>query len=238
MEEKPSPVVVASAEEIPVPRPVAPREPRKAVGTKKRLCIPDAQVPDFVHGCKDQACSCEDEAEVETQEYREGNCDVDRDDSSKPVGLARLCGSTGQLIDLPGADEPGLKAKPHATQFYAAPMGFERIDDDEVIEWKVTEPRKTASPRTGLYDPEDTDDRRILDDEALEDFLYEILPGVYRLKGIVRTNGQPSWTLVNAVAGRFEMEPAPRVPAAGGALVFIGRDLDRGNDVGVFGSHR
>ena len=68
---------------------------------------------------------------------------------------------------------------------------------------------------------------RLLDDEALEDFLYEVLPGVYRMKGIVRTNGDADWVLVNAVAGRFEIEPAAKVPAGGGALVFIGRDLDR-----------
>ena len=51
---------------------------------------------------------------------------------------------------------------------------------------------------------------RVLDDEALEDFLYEVLPGVYRMKGIVRTNGDAEWVLVNAVAGRFEIEPAAK----------------------------
>ena len=71
------------------------------------------------------------------QEYRKGNCDGDRDDLSKPVGSARLCGSTGQLFDFPSADEPGPKAKPHATQYPAAMMGFETVDDEEVIEWEM-----------------------------------------------------------------------------------------------------
>ncbi|MFP6663374.1 MAG: GTP-binding protein [Deltaproteobacteria bacterium] len=66
-----------------------------------------------------------------------------------------------------------------------------------------------------------------LDDQALEDFLYEILSGVYRLKGIVRTNGPFAWTSVNGVAGRFEMEDFDGTPPRQSTLVFIGRTLDR-----------
>jgi G3E family GTPase len=69
--------------------------------------------------------------------------------------------------------------------------------------------------------------REVLDDQALEDFLYEILSGVYRLKGIVRTNGETAWTSVNAVAGRFEMEAFEGKFPRQSALVFIGRALDR-----------
>lgn len=69
----------------------------------------------------------------------------------------------------------------------------------------------------------------VLEDEALEDFLYEAAPGVFRLKGLVRTDAEAEWTLVNAVAGRFEMEEFDGTPPAQerAALVFIGRDLDR-----------
>lgn len=67
----------------------------------------------------------------------------------------------------------------------------------------------------------------ILSDEALEDFLYESPTGVYRIKGIVRTDSQPEWTFFSSVAGRFEMEPHQgRVPSVG-AIVFIGKSLDR-----------
>lgn len=68
----------------------------------------------------------------------------------------------------------------------------------------------------------------VLDDEALEDFLYEVLPGVYRLKGIVRTNGPAEWVIVNAVAGRFEIEPLQGgEERSESVLVFIGRNLNR-----------
>ena len=67
----------------------------------------------------------------------------------------------------------------------------------------------------------------VLSDEALEDFLYESPEGAYRLKGIVRTDGESTWTFFSSVAGRFEMEahngPIPKT----GAIVFIGRSLDR-----------
>ncbi|MDG2307739.1 MAG: GTP-binding protein [Candidatus Binatia bacterium] len=68
----------------------------------------------------------------------------------------------------------------------------------------------------------------VLDDEALEDLLDQLPDNVYRAKGLVRTDGGPRWTLINAVAGRFEMEPFEPVPEPGtSALVWIGRDLDR-----------
>lgn len=68
----------------------------------------------------------------------------------------------------------------------------------------------------------------VLDDEGLEDLLDQLPDHVYRAKGLVRTNGGPTWTLINAVAGRFEMEPFDPAPEPEtSALVWIGRDLDR-----------
>jgi G3E family GTPase len=69
---------------------------------------------------------------------------------------------------------------------------------------------------------------RVVSADALEDLFYELPRSVYRVKGLVRTNGADPWLLVNAVAGRFELEPfSPASPPARSALVFIGRDLDR-----------
>lgn len=69
---------------------------------------------------------------------------------------------------------------------------------------------------------------RMLSADALEDLFYELPRSVYRVKGLVRNDGADAWLLVNAVAGRFELEPfAPATPPARSALVFIGRDLDR-----------
>ena len=67
---------------------------------------------------------------------------------------------------------------------------------------------------------------RILSDEALEDFLYESPQGVYRLKGIVRTNSDANWTFFSSVAGRFEMEAHEGTVPTSGAIVFIGKSLD------------
>lgn len=67
----------------------------------------------------------------------------------------------------------------------------------------------------------------IFEDEGLEDLLDQLPENVYRAKGLVRTDGGPRWTLVNAVAGRFEMEPfEPSPEPEKSALVWIGRDLD------------
>ena len=67
----------------------------------------------------------------------------------------------------------------------------------------------------------------VLDDAALEDFLFAVPDSVYRIKGLVRTNAEWEWTLINGVAGRLDMrpwEPTRAVEQAG--LVFIGRHLD------------
>lgn len=69
---------------------------------------------------------------------------------------------------------------------------------------------------------------RVFDDEALEDLVDDLPRDVYRVKGVVRTNGDSTWTLVNAVAGRFEMEPFdPSTEPEASALVWIGANLDR-----------
>jgi len=66
-----------------------------------------------------------------------------------------------------------------------------------------------------------------LSEVALEDFLSRLPPEVYRAKGLVRTDGEWAWTEVNAVAGRYELEPDTPDPApAQSTLVFIGRGLD------------
>ncbi|MCW5888987.1 MAG: GTP-binding protein [bacterium] len=62
---------------------------------------------------------------------------------------------------------------------------------------------------------------------ALEELLLRLPASVFRVKGLVRTDGPWGWTQVNAVAGRYELEPAAPEPApAESALVFIGRTLD------------
>ncbi len=67
-----------------------------------------------------------------------------------------------------------------------------------------------------------------LSEEGLEDLLYELPRSVFRVKGLVLTDGEGPWTLVNAVAGRFELEPVSAgLPGGAGALVFIGSGLDR-----------
>lgn len=68
----------------------------------------------------------------------------------------------------------------------------------------------------------------VLSADDLEDLFYELPRSIYRVKGLVRTDGDAAWTLVNAVAGRFELEPfEPAAALPKSALVFIGRDLDR-----------
>lgn len=67
----------------------------------------------------------------------------------------------------------------------------------------------------------------VLSEEGLEDLLYDLPRFVFRVKGVVATDGEGPWTLVNAVAGRFELEPVAEGLPGGSALVFIGRGLDR-----------
>lgn len=65
---------------------------------------------------------------------------------------------------------------------------------------------------------------------ALEELLLRLPASVYRVKGLVRTDGPYGWAQVNAVAGRYEIEPAsPAETPAESALVFIGATLDAGD---------
>jgi G3E family GTPase len=63
--------------------------------------------------------------------------------------------------------------------------------------------------------------------QKLEDFVFEIPYGVYRVKGILRSDGPTGWNEVHVVAGRFDIRPfESRGPSERSRLVFIGRDLD------------
>ena len=51
--------------------------------------------------------------------------------------------------------------------------------------------------------------------------------GVFRAKGLVRTDAEPPWMEVHAVGGRYELEPVTMPPSnAESVLVCIGRTLD------------
>ena len=65
-------------------------------------------------------------------------------------------------------------------------------------------------------------------DAALEDFLREPPRGVYRVKGVLRTDAPWGWSQADGVGGRYEIAPADpdRVPETS-VLVCIGRGLDR-----------
>ena len=92
---------------------------------------------------------------------------------------------------------------------------------------EATEPRGYG-PHSPTFESYSFQTPGRLDDEGLEDLLDQLPENVYRVKGLVRTNGDSAWTLVNAVAGRFEMEafePDP-VPERS-ALVWIGMNIDR-----------
>lgn len=69
----------------------------------------------------------------------------------------------------------------------------------------------------------------VLDEIALEDFLESLPMNVYRAKGIVRTDAEWEWTLVNVVAGRVDLRPLEPEPGKEPqpTLVFIGQDLPR-----------
>jgi G3E family GTPase len=70
---------------------------------------------------------------------------------------------------------------------------------------------------------------RMLSDAALEEFLRVLPRGLYRVKGLVRTGGTPSsWLGVNAVGGRYELEPCVPEPAPATSVLFgVGRGFDR-----------
>jgi G3E family GTPase len=68
---------------------------------------------------------------------------------------------------------------------------------------------------------------RLRDRDSLEDLLEDLSPSIYRVKGLVQIEGEDGWVLVNAVAGRYELDPiAPRHEPAEGALVWIWSGLD------------
>lgn len=67
----------------------------------------------------------------------------------------------------------------------------------------------------------------LVSERALEDMVYEVPPEVYRFKGILRTDAEWTWMLVNAVAGRIDLRPhTPREIPGKSSLVFIGPKLD------------
>lgn len=65
-----------------------------------------------------------------------------------------------------------------------------------------------------------------LSDAGLEEFLRALPAGLYRVKGLVRTDA-PGWMSVNAVGGRYEIEPCTPDPAPAASTLFgVGRRLD------------
>lgn len=63
--------------------------------------------------------------------------------------------------------------------------------------------------------------------ERLEDFVFEIPANVYRVKGLLRSDGPTEWNVVHVVAGRFDISPfEPASASEKSRLVFIGRNLD------------
>jgi G3E family GTPase len=71
--------------------------------------------------------------------------------------------------------------------------------------------------------------KRLLSEASLEEFLRVLPPGLYRVKGLVRTAATPSgWLRVNAVGGRYELEPcAPQPEPALSVLFGVGHGFDR-----------
>ena len=67
---------------------------------------------------------------------------------------------------------------------------------------------------------------QVLGELALEDFLAALPPEIYRVKGLVHTDAEWEWTLVNLVAGRIDMRPFTPTRQVRAGLVFIGRALD------------
>jgi G3E family GTPase len=67
---------------------------------------------------------------------------------------------------------------------------------------------------------------RIASDARLEEFLRALPSGLYRVKGLVRTDA--GWMQVHAVGGRYEVEPCVSSPGDDAStLVGVGRDFDR-----------
>lgn len=70
-----------------------------------------------------------------------------------------------------------------------------------------------------------TDD--VVSVRRLEDFAFEIPASVYRVKGLLRSDGPTGWNVVHAVAGRFDISPfQPASASEQSRLVFIGKSLD------------
>jgi len=63
--------------------------------------------------------------------------------------------------------------------------------------------------------------------QRLEDFVFEIPSSIYRVKGLLRSDGPTGWNEVHVVAGRFDIRPF-ETPSASerSRLVFIGKSLD------------
>lgn len=63
--------------------------------------------------------------------------------------------------------------------------------------------------------------------QRLEDFVFEIPASVYRVKGLLRSDGPTGWNVVHVVAGRFDISPfEPASASEQSRLVFIGKSLD------------
>jgi G3E family GTPase len=61
----------------------------------------------------------------------------------------------------------------------------------------------------------------------LEDFVFEIPASVYRVKGLLRSDGPTGWNVVHVVAGRFDISPFEAANASEKSrLVFIGKALE------------
>lgn len=106
-----------------------------------------------------------------------------------------------------------------------------RVDWDLLLDPGAAAPLRPAEPERHAHRPSfesvSFELAEVVSEAALEDLFYELPRAIYRVKGLVRTDDDPPWVLVNAVAGRFEIEPIEPRTAVRSALVFIGRDLDR-----------
>ncbi len=63
--------------------------------------------------------------------------------------------------------------------------------------------------------------------QKLEDFVFNIPASVYRIKGLLRSDGPTGWNLIHAVSGRFDISPfEPTDASERSRMVFIGKSLD------------